>query len=126
MTVSATHLESSRGATAAAISRGMVGLVQEYTGRGPTKARTILDEDTVIVTLAENLTRAEVRLAEGGHTQLVLDSRRAIQQVLGVEAIALVESLTGRTVRAFMSDNCVFPDVAVEVFMLEPRSEADV
>ena len=31
-----------------------------------------------------------------------------------------VERLTGRTVIGFMSDNHIDPDIAVEVFILEP------
>jgi hypothetical protein len=34
--------------------------------------------------------------------------------------ISAVEQLTGRHVRAFLSDNSIDPDVAVESFVLEP------
>src|SRR5689334_14981546 len=37
------------------------------------------------------------------------------------ELVAGVEALTGRRVIAFMSDNHVDPDVAVETFVLVPR-----
>lgn len=112
------------GEMTAAISRGMVKLIAEYTGRGPTKARTVYGQDVVVITLAENLTRAEQRLVEGGRAQLVLDGRRAIQSVMQEEAVAMVQDLTGRTVTAFLSDNCVEPDVAVEVFLLDHEAPA--
>ena len=35
-------------------------------------------------------------------------------------AAATIEKLTGRTVVGFMSDNHIDPDIAVEVFILEP------
>jgi hypothetical protein len=38
------------------------------------------------------------------------------------EAIAAVEGLSGRTVAAFMSNNHIDPDLAVETFVLEPQS----
>jgi hypothetical protein len=34
---------------------------------------------------------------------------------------SMVEILTGRKVRAFMSDNHIDPDTGVEVFLLEPQ-----
>jgi hypothetical protein len=46
--------------------------------------------------------------------------RREFQRVMEDELVAMVEAETGRKVRAFMSDNHVSPDVAVEVFLLEP------
>jgi uncharacterized protein YbcI len=35
-----------------------------------------------------------------------------------------IEALTGRTVVGFMSDNHIDPDLAVEVFVLAPRTDA--
>jgi uncharacterized protein YbcI len=43
---------------AAAISRGAVQLLREYTGRGPTKARTTINHDSVMIVLGDTLTRA--------------------------------------------------------------------
>jgi uncharacterized protein YbcI len=37
------------------------------------------------------------------------------------EAVAHVEEITGRKVLAFLSDNHIDPDVAVESFVLEPE-----
>jgi uncharacterized protein YbcI len=42
------------------------------------------------------------------------------------ELIEVVERLTGRKVAAFMSDNHVDPDVAVETFVLELRDGAPI
>lgn len=38
------------------------------------------------------------------------------------DCVASIQSLTGRTVQAFMSANQVDPDLAAEVFVLEPES----
>ena len=35
-----------------------------------------------------------------------------------------IEELTGRKVVGFMSDNHIDPDLAVEVFVLEPRADS--
>ena len=36
------------------------------------------------------------------------------------EAIGIVEELSGRRVAAFMSDNHIDPDLAIEIFVLQP------
>jgi hypothetical protein len=41
------------------------------------------------------------------------------------EFIAAVSEHTGRTVEAFLSDNAIDPDIAVEVFILVPREARD-
>jgi uncharacterized protein YbcI len=40
------------------------------------------------------------------------------------DLIAAIEELTGRKVRAFLSDNQIDPDIAVESFVLEPAAPA--
>jgi uncharacterized protein YbcI len=41
------------------------------------------------------------------------------------DLVAAVEALTGRSVLAFMSDNHIEPDLACEVFVLEPDPAAE-
>jgi uncharacterized protein YbcI len=43
----------------AAISRAIVKLLPEYTGRGPTKARTTIRDNVVVVMLEQTLTKGE-------------------------------------------------------------------
>ena len=54
-----------------------------------------------------------------GKEHAVLQMRRTFQGTMRTELIAVVERLTGRKVAAFMSDNHINPDVAVETFVLE-------
>jgi uncharacterized protein YbcI len=109
------------GMLAAEISRAVVGLWHEYTGRGPTKARTTITEDLVVVMMADTLLKAEKSLAAAGKVEQVLSMRRAFQDTMAVELTTVIESLTGRKVLAFMSHNHVDPDLAAELFVLEPR-----
>ena len=106
------------GSVASAISGAIVALLREYTGRGPTRARTTIDANTIIVTLRDTLTKAERTLAERGQSSEVLAMRRAFQNTMRDDMVAVVERLTDRTVDAFLSDNLHDPDVAVEVFLL--------
>jgi hypothetical protein len=41
-----------------------------------------------------------------------------------LDFVAAIEDLTGRTVIAFMSANHIDPDLAAEVFVLEPAAAA--
>ena len=109
---------SSVGSMSAAISNAVVGLLHEYTGRGPTHARTTIGPDTIVVTLRDSLTKAERTLAQRGQALEVLAMRRAFQNTMRDDMIAAIETLTGRRVEAFLSDNLHDPDVAVEVFLM--------
>lgn len=108
------------GSAAADISRGAVQLLREYTGRGPTRARTEISQDSVMVVLADTLSKGERRLAANGKGDHVLRTRHEFQLVMRDELVALVEGALGRRVIAFMSDNHIDPDMAVEIFILEP------
>jgi uncharacterized protein YbcI len=98
-----------------------VALLRGYTGRGPTRARTSISGDTVVVTLRDSLTKAERTLAGRGQAVEVLAMRRAFQDTMREDLIAAVERLTCRSVEAFLSDNIHEPDVAVEIFLLVPE-----
>jgi uncharacterized protein YbcI len=108
----------------AAISNAIVRLLAESTGRGPTQARTTIDRDLVVVLLANTLTKGERYLANNERSGQVLDMRRAYQEAMSEECSEAVESITGRKVVAFMSANHIDPDLAAEIFVLEPVREA--
>ena len=108
---------------AAAISTGAVKLLREYTGRGPTQARTTIGNDTVTLVVADALTAGERKLAESGFEDSVLRTRHEFQKAMRDDLVALVEEHTERKVIAFMSDNHVDPDYGVEVFVLAPEAQ---
>jgi uncharacterized protein YbcI len=110
------------GALHAAISETVVRLLAESTGRGPTKARTTIDGDLIVVVLQNALTPGERFLADDDRGEQVLDMRRAYQDAISTDAIVAIEDLTGRNVTAFMSANHIDPDLAAEVFILKPQT----
>jgi uncharacterized protein YbcI len=113
-----------RGPLAASISTAVVHLFTEHTGRGPTRARTTIDGDLVVVILQDGLTKAERALVRAGKGEVVLRLRRAFQDTMSDELIAAVEDLTQRTVQAFMSANHTEPDAAAEIFLLDGEARA--
>ncbi len=116
-----THTEPSiSGSKHAAISNHVVRTMSDYTGRGPTKARTHIHDDVVTVLLQDTLTKGERSLVGDDLDGLVLTMRKAFQSTMGQDLIDGVEDILGRKVIAFMSDNHIDPDCAVEVFVLAP------
>jgi uncharacterized protein YbcI len=115
---------SAAGSKSAAISNLTVRLMSQYTGRGPTRARTFIHDDMVTVVLQDTLTKGELTLLEHDHAQTVLATRKTFQDVMGPALVKGVEALTGRKVLAFLSANHVDPDIAVETFMLAPAPDS--
>ena len=80
----------------AIISAGTVRLLRDYTGRGPTKAKTIIAHDSVMVVLADSLTKGERSLVESGKADHVLHTRQELQKVMRPDLTGLVESPSRR------------------------------
>ena len=78
----------------------------------------------MFVVLQDTLTRGERTLVAAGESHAVLDLRRRWQRVMCDSCTRSVEQLTGRVVIGFMSDKHIDPDIAVEVFILEPVDAA--
>ena len=113
------------GTIASAISNAAVRLLSEYTGRGPTKAKTFINRDIVVILLADTLTKAERSLAANGQAKAVTDMRHRFQEVMRDDLVGTVEKHLNRKVVAFMSDNHLDPDMAAELFVLEPLPEEE-
>jgi uncharacterized protein YbcI len=112
---------SNHGQLAAAISNDVVHLFSRHTGRGPTSARTTVDGELVVVVLRESMTQGERTLVRDGKADEVLQLRRAFQDTMSADLVAVVERLTERTVQAFMSANHIDPDAAAEIFLLDGK-----
>ena len=105
------------------INNGAVRVLREYTGRGPTKARSVIDDNIVTILVGDTLTAGERRLVETGKADHVLSTRHQYQLVMRDDLVKVVEDALDRKVIAFMSDNHIDPDYGVEVFVLEPQAE---
>jgi uncharacterized protein YbcI len=107
----------------AEISTGLVQLHSRYYGKGPTKAKTHRVDDTVICFLRGGFTTIERTLLDTGQREPVIEMRSTFQQVMEDEFRSVVEEATGRKVIAYMSTVHIDPDLAVELFVLEPVDE---
>jgi uncharacterized protein YbcI len=113
------------GPAAAEISNRVVQITREFLGRGPTRARTTIAGDLVVVVLQDTLLKAERSLVAEGRSETVIDSRRTYQAALREDYVEVVEEVLDREVLAFMSDHHIDPDIAVEVFVLADGEEGD-
>jgi uncharacterized protein YbcI len=110
------------GALNAALANELGKLIADFTGRGSTRSRAFLHQDLVVCVLENGATRAEVNLVAAGREDLVRLQRDALQRAMEPGLVTIVERLTRRTVRSFLSGMSTFGEDAVEVFVLEPPS----
>lgn len=111
------------GALHLAISNAVVAHLREYTGRGPTKARTSIRDNIVVVMLEQTLTKGEQSLVALGREAKVLEIRQEFQAAMCDSCCATIAELTGRTVVAMLSANHIEPDLAAEIFVLDAPPE---
>lgn len=114
-----TGRQLSGGELNAAITREIVKIHTAAIGRGPKKSYSFHNGDALVTVLLEVLTRAEQTLIAHGESDSVRDARRLSQRAMADQMVAAVERLTDRRVVAFMGDNHLDPDMAVEVFILD-------
>lgn len=112
--------EGAAGQLNARISNSVVQVLREFTGRGPTKARTTYVGDLISVVVQDTLTQGERALAADDKHATVLAVRSEYQDTMSERLISEIETLTDRKVLAFMSANHVDPDLGVESFVLAP------
>jgi uncharacterized protein YbcI len=122
-TVDGERQEPTPGEALARISTGLVQLHRRYYGKGPTKAKTHQVNDTVISILRGGFTTIERTLIDEGNAEPVHAMRRTFQDVMEDQFTAVVEEATGRKVVAYMSQVHENPDLAVEIFLLEPGED---
>ena len=75
-------------------------------------------DDLVVCVLEETFTRAEKTLIERGERDAIQQIRRQFQEAVREEFVGVVEQVTGRKVRGFLSDTDVENDISVETFLL--------
>ena len=108
-----------------AISDGLVALLKEFYGRGPTRAKSYFEDDLVVCLLRGGFTRVEQTLLEGGRGSSVIQQRMEFQELMRERFEAVIEGATGRRVIGFMSGNQQHPDMMCEVFILAPTDLVD-
>jgi len=108
------------GEQLAAVTNGIVKLFRDYYGRGPTKAKSyILDDRIVVCVLEETMTRVEKTLVDNGHGNKVREVRLTFQEAMAHEFKQCVRDNMGREVVAYHSQLTLEPDLGFEFFVLD-------
>lgn len=105
-----------------ALCRAIVGVVREYTGRGPTKVRATIASDVICVVMHDNHTKGEHALITIGEHALVSQLRRAYHRAMQPHLLEAAQTATGQTVRAVLADHDPHADVSTITFVLEPSA----
>jgi uncharacterized protein YbcI len=107
------------GEPLAAVTNGIVKLFREYYGRGPTKAKSYILDDKIIVTVLEDtMTRVEKTLVDNGHGDKVREVRLVFQEAMAHEFKQTVRDALDREVVAYHSQLTLEPDLGFEFFVL--------
>jgi uncharacterized protein YbcI len=109
----------------AEVSRAMVKLYKEQFGRGPTTSHTYwCGDDMLVCVLEDTFTPAELNLRALGELKSLRDTRMLFQYASVRPFVEVVEQITGRTVRSFVSGLDAEEDVSTETFLLYPKGSA--
>ena len=112
--------QQSGGSDLAAVSNGIVQLLRETYGRGPTKAKSYLNDNILLVVMEDILTTVERTLLDNGKESLVREVRLVYQAAETERFTGVVEQALGRKVLTYHSQVTFDPDMAFEIFVLEP------
>jgi uncharacterized protein YbcI len=108
------------GQLLANISEEIVGMLREYYGRGPMKAKTYaLDDIIVVVMRGSGFTALEQTIVDSGEPERVVAMREDFQTVMADRYKQVIEKLTGAKVVAFLSQAHVDPDITMEIFFVD-------
>jgi uncharacterized protein YbcI len=111
------------GVELSAITVAMVQLHRRYYGKGPTEAKTYAINDTILCMLRGGFTTVERTLMADGKLDEVEGIRRSFQRTMKERFVDVVEATLGREVIGYMTQINADPDVAIELFLLEPHDE---
>ena len=115
----------SHGDVLTAISDGLVALLKEFYGHGPSRTKSYYQDDLVVCLLRGGFTRVEQTLLDGGRGDSVIGQRMEFQELMRGRFEGVIEDATGRRVIGFMSGNQQDPDLMCEVFILAPTELID-
>jgi uncharacterized protein YbcI len=103
----------------AEISNAIVGLKKEFYGKGPTKAKTYINDNYVFCVMQGGITRNEETLIAAGEEMLVREYRLRFQEAMADATTEAIERLTGRKVMGYHSQIVFQPEHAFEIFVLD-------
>jgi uncharacterized protein YbcI len=104
-----------------AVTASLVALHERYYHRKPVSARTqLMGGELLACVMGGVYTDVEKTMIELQRQTVVQETRSAFQVAMQGTFIAEIQRLSGRRVRAFISNSHVGPDLEIELFLLDP------
>ncbi len=113
------------GALLARISNEMVRAQKEFFGKGPTKAKSYMLDDMLIIVMRGGMTTAEKTMLDFGHPDQVRQFRQLFENAMTERLTGKMEELTGRKILTYQSQIMFEPDVVVEMFVFDSHGSGD-
>jgi len=101
------------------LSNEVVRTQKEFFGKGPTRAKSYVLDDMLVVVMHGGLTTAEKTMIGFGEGDLVRQFRQSFENRMTEKLTGLVEDLTGRRVLTYQSQIMFDPDRVVEMFVFD-------
>ena len=120
-----TDADDDGGALLARISNEMVRAQKEFFGKGPTKAKSYMLDDMLIIVMRGGMTTAEKTMLDFGHPDLVRQFRQLFENSMTERLTDKMEQLTGRKILTYQSQVMFEPDVVVEMFVFDQPARSE-
>ncbi len=117
--------ERAGGELLARISNEMVRAQKEFFGKGPTKAKSYMLDDMLIVVMRGGMTTAEKTMLDFGQEDQVRAFRQLIENEMTERLTTKMEELTGRRIVNHQSQVMFDPDLVVEMFVFDSEGGRD-
>ncbi len=125
MTGEPQHASGGHGDLLARISTEMVRTQKQFFGKGPTKAKSYMLDDFLIIVMRGGVTVAEKTMLEADRERLVREFRQEFENEMGGRLIGMIQDLTGRKVVSYQSQILFDPDLVFEIFVFDQPAEPD-
>jgi uncharacterized protein YbcI len=107
------------------ISNEMVRAQKEFFGKGPTKAKSYMLDDMLLIVMRGGMTTAEQTMLEFGHQEQVRQYRQLFEDSMTERLTSKMEGLTGRRIINYQSQVMFDPDIVVEMFVFDSEGSSD-
>ncbi|MCK5077237.1 MAG: DUF2294 domain-containing protein [Calditrichia bacterium] len=120
-------MKKTKGQIEASISAAITNFEKEQLGKGPTKVRTFIIQDMILVRLRGVLSPAELRLAgETGGAELIKQIRRRLIESTSLQFKNIIYELTGKKVISIHTDISSHTGERVLLFTLNNELEKEL
>ena len=111
-------IDSRHGEELAEVTNGIVGLFAEYYGRGPTRAKSFLLDDTYVVTVLRDDDDRRAHARRRRHGDQVRSVRLTFQEAMA-DVQGRRRARFGRRVASYHSQLLIDSDIGFELFVFE-------